>query len=293
MENNFINKSQLIHKNVYDYSLVIYKNNRTKVKIICPVHGVFEQTPKNHLRRCGCQKCSSYKKSGKNLTNNIFVERSIKKHDGKYDYSLIKYINNYTKVKIICPVHGIFEQTPYHHYNGNGCQKCSNDFKTNIDFLEKSNQIHDSKYNYSLVNYINTNTKVKIICPVHGIFEQQPKHHYNGSGCPMCKNSKGETFISNFLKEENITFSRQKKFLDCKNIYPLPFDFYLPMINICIEYDGEQHFKPMEIWGGEKEFNLIRIRDSIKTKYCIENNIKLVRIKYDENKLEKLKNELK
>ena len=290
MENkSFIEKSKLIHNNKYDYSLVNYINSYSKVKIICQIHGEFEQTPKNHLRGCNCPKCSSYLKSGRNLNKESFIEKSNLKHSYKYDYSLVNYINSYSKIKIICPIHGIFEQKPFHHYNGHGCQKCSNDFKSFNDFLEKAHQIHDLKYDYSLVNYIDTHIKIKIICPIHGIFEQRPHHHYNGSGCPKCKNSKGETIISNFLKTQKIIFIPQKKFDDCKFKYPLPFDFYLPEQNICIEYDGEQHFKPMNIWGGYENFELIKIRDNIKTEYCKKNGIKLLRIKYNEIDLDILK----
>jgi len=288
--NNFTSKSKITHNNKYDYSLVNYINSYTKVKIICPIHGIFKQTPKSHLRGSNCPKCASYLKSGKNLNNEKFIEKSTRIHDNKYDYSLVNYINSYTKVKIICPIHGIFEQRPTHHYNGgHGCQKCSNNVIIFDKFIEKSNQIHDSKYDYSLVNYIDTHTQVKIICPIHGIFEQRPIHHYNGSGCPKCKNSKGETIISNFLKKEKIKFIPQKRFDNCTFIYPLPFDFYLPSHNICVEYDGEQHFKPILIWGGKKEFEKIKIRDQIKTDYCEKNNIKLIRIKYNDNQIEILK----
>lgn len=289
----FIEKSNLIHHNKYNYSLVEYINTYTKVKIICRTHGMFEQTPKNHLRGCNCPKCSSYLKSGRNLTKNDFINKSSKIHKNKYDYSLVVFINTREKVKIICPIHGVFEQIPLHHYQGNGCQKCSNKMKTLDEFLDKSKQIHDLKYDYSLVNYVDTNTKIKIICPIHGVFEQTPKHHYNGSGCPRCKNSKGESIISTFLKKENIKFIPQKKFDDCKLKYSLPFDFYLPDYNTCIEYDGEQHFKPILVFGGEEEYENLLIRDKIKSDYCEERQILLIRIKYDDkNKLETLKTKL-
>ena len=292
MENktiDFISKSEIIHQKKYNYSLVYYKNNITKVKIICPIHSIFEQSPKIHLKGSGCPKCASYIKSGKNLSQDDFIYKSEIVHQKKYDYSLVKYVNSNTKVKIVCPIHGVFDQKPYHHYNGHGCQKCANNFKSFDDFIEESNQIHDSKYNYSLVNYIDTNTKIKIICDKHGIFEQTPKHHYNGSGCPKCKNSKGENLISNFLKSENISFTPQKKFDDCRFLYLLPFDFYIPSYNLCVEYDGEQHFNPMVIWGGENEYEKIKIRDNIKTKYCRDKNINLLRIRYDENIISALK----
>lgn len=276
--NSFITKSKLIHGNKYDYSLVIYTNNYSNVKIICPIHSIFEQTPKNHLRGSNCPKCSSYTKTGKNLTKKSFIKKSIDKHGSKYDYSLVNYINSRSRVKIICPIHGEFLQIPHHHYSGRGCQKCSNNVKTLDDFINKSINYHGIKYDYSNVEYVNTKTKVDIICPIHGVFTQTPKHHYNGSGCPKCKNSKGEKEIMNILQEFNINFITQKRFSDCRYKFPLPFDFYLPEFNVCIEYDGVQHFRPMEIWGGSESFESIKVRDKIKDKYCLERGVTLLRV---------------
>jgi very-short-patch-repair endonuclease len=139
----------------------------------------------------------------------------------------------------------------------------------------------------------NCNTNVLIICPKHGEFKQNPKHHYNGVGCPICKESKGEKTIRKYLLENSIKFENQKEFQGCKYEHPLKFDFYLPEHNICIEFDGEQHFKIVEKWGGLESYNKVLIRDKIKDEYCIENNIHLLRIRFDENindKLTDLKN---
>ena len=121
----FIKKVKVIHGNVYDYSLVEYKNAHTKVKIICPEHGIFEQKSYHHLRGQGCPECR-YIKSGNKLrsTTEQFIKKAKVVHGNKYDYSLVDYKNNKTKVKIICHEHGIFEQTPNHHLSGNGCSKC-------------------------------------------------------------------------------------------------------------------------------------------------------------------------
>ena len=155
-------------------------------------------------------------------------------------------------------------------------------------FTEKAKQIHKN-YDYSLVEYKNSYTKVKIICPTHGVFEQKAMHHYSGAGCPNCKNSRGETKISVFLKENNINFTPQKRFNECRIVYPLPFDFYIPDLNMCIEYDGQQHFKAIETWGGIENLIEIQNRDKIKTDFCNKNNIILHRIKYDDNINNKLK----
>jgi Zn ribbon nucleic-acid-binding protein len=187
----FISKSIQKHGSKYDYSLVDYVNAHTKVNIICPEHGTFEQSPDSHLSGSGCPTCFGVNK----ITNEIFIERSIQKHGNIYDYSLVKYINIHTKVKIICPEHGVFEQSPSNHLSGSVCPSCSG-------FINKSIQKHGSKYDYSLVEYTKNNEKVKIICKEHGIFEQIPSYHLRGSECPSCVNKiKTETFISKAIQK--------------------------------------------------------------------------------------------
>ena len=184
----FINKANIVHMNKYDYSLVNYIYSYEKVKIICPIHGIFEQTPNNHLRS-GCLKCSIEDKKNK-FKSIFFIEKANEIHKHKYDYSLVNYINNKTKVKIICPIHGEFEQTPNNHLRSGGCNKCFGVHKLNTsEFIEKANQIHKNKYNYSLVDYVNSKTKVTITCPIHGDFEQIPNSHLNGDGCLRCSNN--------------------------------------------------------------------------------------------------------
>lgn len=121
-------------------------------------------------------------------SKNDFITDCNRVHGNKYDYSLVEYEHSHKKVKIICPIHGVFEQTPTNHISGkNGCRKCSgNDRKDKQKFIFESNKIHNNKYDYTLIEYVNRNKKVKIICPVHGIFEQIPKNHLNGFGCSKC-----------------------------------------------------------------------------------------------------------
>ncbi len=284
---NFIQKSNEIFSNKYDYSLVEYKNNKTKVKIICTKHGIFEKTPNKHLSGQACQKCS-LENSSKIQSSNTedFVKKSTNIHRHKQDYSLITYKHHKTKVKIICSKPGIFEQTPNKHLRGCGCPKCADNIKlTKKEFIKRSRNVHNYKYNYSLVKYKNNRTKVKIICSEHGIFEQIPTNHLRGKGCDKCKiNSIGEKTIENLLKEKNIIFTQQKTFDDCKNIFKLPFDFYIPKLNMCIEYDGRQHFNINTKFYTKS----IKINDNIKNKYCKSKNIKLLRIKYIENIEKKL-----
>lgn len=278
----FIEKANMIHSFKYDYSLVNYQKSTIKVKIICPDHGIFEQEPSMHVsKKQGCPKCAGTQR----MTREIFIEKANKIHSNEYDYSLVEYINNKTKVKIICKEHGIFESRPDNHLNKkSGCPKCANNILyTKKDFVDRCNLLHNNKYDYSLVEYRTAHFKIKIICPEHGIFEQMAMSHLRGIGCPICSESKGEKLLSNLLDSLSIKYVREKIFESCKYKNFLPFDFYLPEMNICIEYDGSQHYEPFEHFGGENGFEERKIKDQIKNEYCKNNTIKLIRIRYDDN----------
>ena len=122
----FIEKSKNIHRDKYDYSSVSYVNNRTLVDIICPTHGIFKQTPSNHIAGCGCPKCGIENRLKSHiLTTEEFIKKAKLVHGDKYDYSKVEYINNQTPVTIICKTHGEFKQAPHEHLDGCGCQKCA------------------------------------------------------------------------------------------------------------------------------------------------------------------------
>lgn len=226
------------------------------------------------------------------FTKQEFIKRSKEVHGNKFDYSLVEYINMNTKVILICPIHGEFSIYPNNHiYKKCGCWKCEKTYKlTKDEFINRSNKIHEYKYDYSLVDYKNNRTKVKIICPKHGTFEKTPNKHLNSKqGCPKCSpNSKGENIIKYYLDKNNIQYEVQHRFDECKNINSLPFDFFIKEMNLCIEYDGIQHFDK----NSKFYFNDLIKNDKIKNKYCKMNNIELLRIKYNEDIYEKLKENL-
>jgi hypothetical protein len=178
----FFKEAKAVHGDKYDYSKVIYKHGEKKIIIICPEHGEFEQTPTGHLIGHGCPKCSGlYKKTTKE-----YIQKAKETHGDKYDYSKVVYVNSNTKVIIICPEHGEFEQEARLHLIGAGCQKCSGSYMDTKYFIQKAKAIHGDKYDYSKTNYIDATTNVIIICPEHGEFEQRHSHHLNGIGCPKC-----------------------------------------------------------------------------------------------------------
>lgn len=157
-------------------------------------------------------------RSTKKSTTTEFIQKAILVHgEEKYDYSLVDYINTRTKVIIICPVHGEFEQSPNNHLSGKGCPKCAN-IATGIrlnssteQFIQKAILVHGDKYDYSKVDYKHSNSKVVIICPIHGEFLQSPDAHLKGKGCKKCSNDQQR--IRNSIKFE--------KYIRCR--YNLPF----------------------------------------------------------------------
>ena len=286
----FIKKAKQIFPK-YDYSKVNYINSATKVVIICSEHGQFEIQPSSLLSKHGCPKCGGTVK----LTNKEFIERAHEIHGDKYDYSKTNYQKMDSKITIICPIHGEFEQIPSNHLKGKGCPKCGKEAMANKrrkpleQFIEEAKKIHGNKYDYSKVQYKNNKEKVEIICPVHGSFWQTVKHHLNGCGCPMCNSSKGENIIKNYLDKNNINYLSQYEISVPKNIRissKAYIDFYLPDYNTFIEYNGEQHYVPKEHFGGQIAFEYQQIRDNFLLEYCKNNNIKLIVISYKEKDIE-------
>jgi len=210
----FVKKANVIHKNKYDYSKVEYKASIEKVCIICPEHGEFFQTPDSHLHGQRCSKCSNvYRYNTKE-----WIEQSKKVHGDRYDYSKVVYVNNSTKICIVCKEHGEFWQTPANHIKGKNCPKCTGHFMDKNFFIDKAKEVYKDKsgnslYDYSLVDYNDSSTHVTIIChktdpstgKEHGEFFKTPNKHLSGQGCPLCGNESGglKNRLSNeeFLKK--------------------------------------------------------------------------------------------
>ena len=179
----FIEKAKYANENKYDYSLVKYINSNFKVEVICNEHGSFLTRPADHIRGHGCPKCSD----NVMLSKSEFIARANIIHNNFYDYSKVEYKGNKKKIEIICKEHGSFLQKPNSHLLGQGCAKCSNVYrKTTEEYVQEVSEVHDYKYNYSLVKYKNSRSRIKIICQEHGEFELVACNHLNGSECPGC-----------------------------------------------------------------------------------------------------------
>lgn len=186
-----------------------------------------------------------------------------------------------------------WKTTPDRFFGGKRCPLCAGNTKK--DTTSYVREVENLDENYKVLDkYKNNQEKIKMLHTECGNqFEMRPADFLTGQRCPHCKQSRGERDIANFLKNSSIEYEFQKRFKDCKDKRALPFDFYIPALNYCIEFDGKQHFEPVDYFGGEKAFKEVQRRDGIKTKYCEEKGIKLLRIRYDEDVEEKINSILK
>ena len=170
-----------MHGDKYDYSKVNYINSKTKICIICPEHGKFWQIPQNHLKGCGCPKCSFIKIAQKNTHNSEeFIKQSKKIHGNKYNYSNVEYIKAKVKVSIICPKHGEFWQTPDSHLRGNGCPKCKRShLETNVSiYLDNNNIKYEEQKTFEWL-YNKKNLFIDFFLPDYNIaIECQGEQHF-------------------------------------------------------------------------------------------------------------------
>lgn len=303
----FIRRAKEVWGDRYTYENTIYTATKAKIIVTCRIHGDFPTTAYDFLKGHGCRECAkeTYGDS-RRKEQEQFIEECRRVHGDKYDYSKVKYVNDKTPIIITCQIHGDFKQAPRNHLSGQGCKWCKRDAQKELykmgreAFIEKARKKHGDKYDYSKVVYVNNKTNVTVICPKHGPFEVAPQDHLQGmNGCPKCSTSKGEKRILLWLEAHNIPYlwhksvksslapNKRKKFIP---------DFQLPtMGGMIIEYNGDQHYRPRQKWGGEKQFKYQQTRDAALRRYCEEEKIHLLEIPYtDFDRIEEiLEQELK
>ncbi len=180
----FVKKANIVHNNKYDYSFTDYKNGRSKVEIVCTIHGKFEQVAKEHLRGHGCSRCGELARS---LTQIEFIKKAKEIHNSYYSYAKSVYTNTDSVIIIICPEHGEFTQNAREHLRGKRCTACVNLKRhTTSELLERIKSVHGDVYDYSEFLFVSSRQKLKILCPKHGSFWQKPYDHLEGNGCPSC-----------------------------------------------------------------------------------------------------------
>ena len=284
-----LEKVREIHEDKYEYILekeIVHM--RDNIKIRCKECNItFEQNVNNHLRGYGHSVCGM-KKAGINKRKSFeqFSEEATNIHGNKFEYNKDTYTISRTNMEIKCLKCGtIFKQTPDSHLRTiHACPECSN--KEGHDKLRKDKDIligefkeaHGDSYDYSLVEYINSYTKIKIICNTcKNIFEQQPGHHRRGTGCIYCLFSRGEKQILRILKDKGILSIPQFELPSLKNRY---YDYNFKKANrkIIFEYDGIQHFE--ETYFFDQILEEIQLIDIIKTHAAIKAGYTVIRIDY-------------
>lgn len=291
----WIEKAKKVHGEKYDYSKVVYKNNSTKIPIICKEHGVFWQRPANHIKGKNCPKCT-----GHYMDKSFFIEKAKEIYKDKsgnplYDYSLVDYKDSSTYIRIIChkkdstteKEHGEFSKTPNKHLTGQGCPLCGNEsggLKNSLSNEEFLNRAFPDEYEY-LTSYKTAKTKIHIKCKKCGHkFWQEAYSHLSGCGCPTCNESKLEKEVTNYLKKYNVKHEKQKRF---KWLGRQSLDFYLPDFNIAIECQGIQHFEPKAFFGGDNGLSEIVERDNKKLKKCLNKNLEMIYVVDNEKYFDK------
>lgn len=281
-----------------DTSRVRYIDSSSKIILGCfvfdekenKIHGKYEKLP--YEVDDGCPTCNLILRGIEHaVSKEEFIRRSKEKHGNLYNYDNIKYtkISEYV-YDIWCYEHNGYFNTLAHNHRLYKCNVCyGTETRTTQQFIDEANAIHNYRYDYSNTVYVANNEYLFIDCYVHGQYKRLPTQHINAElGCPDCIReesdsiSSGEKEIIDILGYHGIQYITQKSFDDCKHINKLQYDFYLPEYNLCIEYDGQQHFIPIDGWGGEEGFKKQKIRDNIKEQYCNDNNINLLRIPYYE-----------
>lgn len=261
-----------------------YIDARTPIQHYCKKHDVFWcASPDNILRGCECPECGKEKtRSHTKRTHEEYIKQVTNVNPN------IEVIEEYKganpSILHKCKIDGYeWRTTPANILYGKGCPKCAGNLSlSNAEYVERLRLInHDI---ISIEQYVNMKTPILHICLIDGYtWYASPDSILQGCGCPICKESYGERQIRQILEEYNLKYIYQKTFMDCRDKNPLPFDFYLPDYNICIEYDGEQHFRSVDFFGGEDKFEKQKLHDQIKIQYCNNNHIHLLKIPYFKN----------
>lgn len=268
-----------------------YKGANISILHKCLIDGYeWIARPSNILSNKGCPKCSNcVKRSHEQYVNEVAIVNS--------DIEVIgQYINMKEPILHICKKHNIqWKTSPSIIMQGCGCPECGKEklrkqqTKTHNQYI---NELKDINPNITVIGtYKGANTSILHKCLIDGNeWHSTPGNILFGNGCPQCNESKGERKIRLWLDNHNIIYETQKSFRHCRDKKPLPFDFYLPNKRTAIEFDGEQHYKAINHFGGIKAFEIRQKHDNIKNEYCKNNGISLLRIPYFKNIEEELNN---
>lgn len=196
-----------------------------------------------------------------------FLEVSRSVHGDKYDYSKVVLGDGATRkqhVTIICPIHGEFKQQPAKHMDGDNCPKCSGKYQmTTEEFKDVIHSIYGDRYDTSKTVYTRKDGKCIIGCPVHGFVKNSIESLRRGAGCNLCNSSTGENLVSAYLDKVGIKYEREYSVSNFGDKNRYRYDFYLPTLNIVIEFHGRQHYKAIDYFGGVEGFKRAQKYDKV------------------------------
>lgn len=285
----YINLVTKKHNGYYTYNIDTlreeFKNNLSYITITCPVHGDFKIMAGYHLQGGKCKQCNpnakkNYNKGkSKKYSDKYFKQRMKEIYGTLYDFSNVVYTKATDYIYPYCTKHKeTFKITPHDLLRGHRCPKCAKESiietkkKPYEEFIKECNEIYNGKYIYTNLEYNCGRDRIKVICPIHGEFSVIADNHLrHNCGCPKCGKRKTHS--------ENILFEKIKEiYSDTIHHYPIGrkhLDIYIPSIKIAIEYQGEQHFRPIKWFGGDEPFIKQTKRDLDKIQYCKDNGITL------------------
>lgn len=267
-----------------------YIGDKVKIDHLCVVcDNLWKAIPSDILQHKGCRVCSikrvadSQRKTQEEYENQIYIISN-----GQIQV-LGSYLGDSIKIMHRCLRCDIEWMVAPSSILGHGnCPKCSRAKTADLQRKDHSTYLEEVIEKtcgrvVPIEEYAGSHTKILHVCTNCGNeWGAAPTNVLRGRGCPSCSLSRGEVKIEKFLLSKGILFEKQKKFQECTMVRPLAFDFYLPLHNICIEYDGEQHFGPIDFFGGMDSYNVRMMRDELKNHYCETNNINLIRIAFTE-----------
>ena len=239
----FIVKAKAAHSSgtAYDYSKVVYENNRSRVEIICPKHGSFSQTAARHLAGADCPQCTRNKK----YSAAEFFTEACRRHNNRYDYAESVFVSGNSELSILCKQHGLkFQQKAFLHlYGKHGCMECAREGRSTLHkiacgvLIDRASEVHDGKYSYPPEFTAGTADKIEVTCPKHGPFDVQIGNHiYQKSGCPSCANqiSRAEDELYEFIQSLGLEVIRRDRVI----IKPKELDLVVPSLKLGVEYNG-------------------------------------------------------
>ena len=290
------NGKELAESKGFEYVGMSRHDKKVWVQFICPKHRQYgiQEMPYNNMKRVvvGCQHCIGRNDNEEDVLDEMFLINP--------NIELLEPYNGRTKrIRMRCTLHNIeSNKTPYEVMQGKGCILCG------AEKLSKQNRVSEHVFIEELKNkypkiqlvsdYIAKTEYANFHCDQCGANWCDIAWYVTNRGCPRCNGSSTESQIGIILQQYKINYVPHYSFIDCKDQRALPFDYYLPECNVCIEYDGEQHYKSVNFGGisdedAMKNLSVTQYHDSIKTKYCVEHNIPLIRIPYwEKNNLEKI-----